>query len=428
MTFVAPGHGFCGEIEFGGDKSLSHRLVLFSLLNSGTFGLENLSACDDVATSLEIFRRAGGHEKSLADGKIELSGPARLNDAEAEFFCGNSGTSARLLCGILAGQPYEFRLSGDESLQKRPMARIIKPLSEMGATFSDPAQCLPLTIKGCRNLRPIAFSSPVASAQVKSAILFAAAQTEGLTVISEPFPSRDHTERLLAFLGADIRHDAGKILFNGPFRCRQQREFKIPGDISSAAFVIVAALLLPGSSIICRNVLLNPGRISFLHKLRQMGAKIDWQIKSNDFEPAGDIEVEYTAELRKIAIQPDEIAGLIDELPALAAAMAVAEGVSSVTGAGELRVKESDRIDQICRCLREIGIDAREKEDGYEITGQTKINGDREKLINTGEDHRIAATMLVLALASQKGMAIDNLDCIKISFPEYGKAFAGFGF
>lgn len=428
MTFVAPGHGYCGAIEFGGDKSLSHRLVLFSLLNSGTFCLENLSACDDVATSLEIFRRAGGHEKRLADGKIELSGPARLNDAEAEFFCGNSGTSARLLCGILAGQPYEFRLSGDESLQKRPMARIIKPLSEMGATFSGTDHCLPLTITGCRNLKPIVYSSPVASAQVKSAILLAATQAEGLTVISEPFPSRDHTERLLTVLGADIRHDSSKILFNGPFRCRQQREFKIPGDISSAAFVIVAALLLPGSRIVCRDVLLNPGRIGFLHKLRQMGAKIDWQIKSNDFEPAGDIEVEYTTDLKRITIQPDEIAGLIDELPVLAAAMAMAEGVSTVSGAGELRVKETDRIHQICRCFSEIGIEAREKEDGYEITGQKNILGSRESLISTGEDHRIAATMLILGLSSKKGVAIDNIDCIKISFPEYAKAFAGFGF
>ncbi len=421
MTFIPAGRAFQGTFRFGGDKSLSHRLVLLSILNRGSFKVENLSRCNDVRTSLKILRQLGGQVQELADDIFELSGPAG-NYCNSILDCENSGTTARLLCGILAGMPGEFRLNGDESLQKRPMRRISLPLSKMGAEFS--GDRLPFTIHGKRNLLPIVYSSPTASAQVKSAIIFAGCYAHGITTLHEPLPSRDHTERLLKKLGAPIEMEPGRVSIKGPWQPEISGNFRVPGDISSAAFVIAAAILIPGSRVVCQDVLLNPGRTAFLRCLQAMGARLDWQIESDDFEPVGQIIAEFSPELKAIDIGAEMIPALIDELPVLSAIMARASGVSNVSGAEELRVKESDRISAVCSCLRRLGIEVGEKEDGYSITGQKEFCF--EGTVDPGRDHRIAATMLVMALTAKKGFNITDLDCIDISYPEFRDFLSAF--
>ncbi|MFZ5951166.1 MAG: 3-phosphoshikimate 1-carboxyvinyltransferase, partial [Candidatus Rifleibacteriota bacterium] len=255
----------------------------------------------------------------------------------------------------------------------------------------------------------------------KTAILLAATRANGLTTIDEPLQSRDHSEILLRKLGAEITTEAGRITIKGPFVSNGDFSFKVPGDISSAAFVIVAAMLLPGSKVEISNVLLNPGRTAFLNKLRQMGARLNWEVESSEFELAGTIKVAYSPNLKAIDIQSHEVPGLIDELPVLAAAMAFADGVSSVRGATELRVKESDRISSICSLLKNIGVTAEELDDGFYITGPARIKNCFA--VNPGGDHRIAATMAVLAMASNQGLLITDHECIKISFPDFSQIF-----
>ncbi len=425
MKLFRPGRGWQGAISLGGDKSISHRLLLFALQHHGRFIIENISQCDDVKTSLKIFEQAGGRIETLPDKRLCLESPAEISDLRrSEIFCGNSGTTARLLCGILAGLPFSFRLTGDESLSRRPMRRVIEPLEKMGAGFSCNDGRLPLTITGSAKLDPISHNLQVASAQVKSAILLAATRAEGLTTIEEPLQSRNHSEILLRELGAEITADAGRITLRGPFNSAGDFSFKVPGDTSSAAFIVAAATLLPGSKIEINNVLLNPQRIAFLHKLKQMGAQLNWKVESSEFEESGTIHAGFSPDLKAVNIEGHEVPGLIDELPVLAAVMAFAIGTSSVRGAAQLRIKESDRISSICRLLKQIGVAVEELEDGYCITGPAKIT--KRHTVEPAGDHRIAATMAVMALASEQGMLIANHQCVKISFPEFSDFFQTF--
>lgn len=421
MSFIPTGQAFQGSFSFGGDKSISHRLVLLSIINQGSFIIENLSQCKDVQTSLKIFRQLGGKVRKLSENCLELSGPGRCNDVQT-LDCKNSGTTARLLCGILAGMPGEFRLNGDESLQRRPMQRVSLPLSQMGAEFS--SDYLPLTVKGKKNLLPIAYSTPIASAQVKSSIILAGCHARGITTIHEPLPSRDHTERLLKKLGAPIEIKPDQITIKGPWQPEISCKFRVPGDVSSAAFAIAAAILIPGSKVVCKDVLLNPRRTAFLSCLQKMGAKVNWQIENNEFEPIGEIRAEFSPSLQAIDIRAEEIPSLIDELPILSTIMARASGVSTVSGAQELRVKESDRISTLCSCFKQLGIVINEKQDGFSIKGQKEILF--KGTVNSKKDHRIAATMLVMALTSKDGFRINNLDCIDISFPEFRQILKAF--
>ncbi|GAB4279480.1 MAG: 3-phosphoshikimate 1-carboxyvinyltransferase [Candidatus Rifleibacteriota bacterium] len=418
MTFIPKGKPCHGIISLRGDKSVSHRLVLFSLLHNGEFTLENLSQCEDVKTSIEICRKLGCEISENRNGILTIKGAAKnFAHGRYELFCGNSGTTARLLCGLLAGCNGTFRLSGDSSLSKRPMVRVLKPLIQMGAEFEYKNDGLPITIFGKKKLNHISYSLPVASAQLKSALLLAACSAEGKTSIFESTATRDHTERLLHALGASIYFCPGRIEFSGPFNSSGNFAFRVPGDISSAAFYIVAATLISGCDLTIENVLLSKARIGFIEVLQRMGADISLSFDDSPYETTGSIRVRSVKRLRATSITGKMIPCLIDELPALASAMVFAEGESSVSGASELRVKESDRIKALCDSLNILGIKNVEQPDGFCITGQPELKF--SGTIDPGNDHRIAAALSIMALRSTSGFFIDNLYCTRVSFPEF---------
>ncbi|MDN5280155.1 MAG: 3-phosphoshikimate 1-carboxyvinyltransferase [Clostridiales bacterium] len=422
MSLIGPGKGFKGSISLAGDKSISHRLILFSLLHHGSFKLRNLSACDDVKTSLAAIKTLGATIDRDNTEEITIRGPDKKTAAESvEIFCGNSGTTARLLSGILAGLPGRFVLTGDNSLSQRPMQRIADPLSMMGAEIKTTKSKLPIEIIGQSRLNPITYQMPVASAQVKSAILVAATRAAGTTTISEPSPSRDHSEILLAHLGAKLQCKDNQISLDGPFLSRGDYCFNIPADVSSAAFFVVAALLIPQSEISIENVLLNPTRTHFLQVLKRMGANIQTSITANNFELTGTIKAAYSPKLQSTDILPEEVPALIDEIPAISTAMAFAKGVSTIKGAQELRVKESDRIKVLCEAFRACGIKVEENDEGYSITGTEEISS--EHRLKTYSDHRMAAAFSILALKSKSGIFVEDLDSVKISFPEFFSIF-----
>lgn len=424
MSFFHPGKGFKGKITLGGDKSISHRLVLLSLCHRGTFLLKNLSVCDDVKTSLKIVEQLGCRIETVSETSVKIQGIAREtpdNAGKTSLYCGNSGTTARLLAGILASCRGDFTLTGDPSLSNRPMQRIIEPLSLMGGRVFSENGKLPLKISGNNNLSPISYKAAISSAQVKSAILFAATNTSGTTLIKEPFQSRDHTERLLSFLGAKIKQTNTEIEFAGPFQSAGNYEFTVPGDISSAAYFVVAALLLPESDLTLENVLLNKTRIGFMRVLEKMGADVSMEITQNTIEPVGTIRVRSGNRLKSVKIKGADVPWVIDELPILAVAMAFAEGISTVCGASELRIKESDRILVLYEAFAAAGIKIFQFPDGYKIWGSPRVN--YSGTLKTFSDHRLATALSILALASDKGFAIDDTACISVSFPEFHSSF-----
>ncbi len=418
---LEPLSGFNGRLCLPGDKSLSHRLVLISLLLHGRLHLANLSDCEDINTSIRAVEQLGVKILRTHDG-IELTGPGKIPDiatsSPTTVDCGNSGTTARLICGILASRNGSYRLSGDASLSSRPMARVIAPLAEMGANIcSENGRTLPITISKSSGLRAIRFQNRYNSAQVKSAILLAALSAEGITSVIEPFPSRNHTEILLRSLGVPIHFSEGQTELAGPADLQGNYRFDIPGDISSAAFLAVTAAIFPGSCIEIENVLLNSGRTGFLDILKRMGADIEiTTTPDNNWETRGRLTVKGQR-LRGIHIAAAEVPGLIDELPALAVAMAFAGSESSVVGAGELRNKESDRIRVLTTNLKKAGVVCDEMPDGFRIAGNSSIS-ERVELDPAG-DHRLAMAFTILAAHSQKGLKLKNPDCVKISFPTF---------
>jgi 3-phosphoshikimate 1-carboxyvinyltransferase len=418
ISTVLPTCCIKGTISLAGDKSISHRLLLLSLIHRGKFLIENLSNCRDVETSRKIIQQLGCRVSKEPSGLLKAEGIARKVSAETHLLnCENSGTTARLLCGILAGIPGQFVLQGDSSLSGRPMNRLVLPLSLMGAEISSTNGKLPIKIKGQSALKTISAVENKGSAQVKSALLFASTAARGKSTIFQPRPSRDHSERILQHLGARINCNKTLNILEGPFNSSSDFYFKVPGDISSAAFLIVAAILLPGSKITIENVLTNPGRIEFIEVLKKMGANICIKNIQEDFEPSATVTAVYSPQLHATSLKANQIPFLIDELPILSIAMAFAKGVSSVDGAEELRHKESDRIGAICQALSQAGIIIDEKEDGYQIKGCKSITGGQT--LKSASDHRIAAALSILALKSKKGFNIENLDCISISFPDF---------
>ncbi len=406
-----------GELEFTGDKSISHRLVLLSLLNRGQFEITGLSNCRDVKSSIDAVSQLGV-EVSDSNGVILLQNPG-IPSRQGHFNinCGNSGTTARLLSGILAGQPGFYRLYGDTSLSLRPMQRIIGPLAAMNANISASAnQLLPIEISGNRFLRAIDFNNQTGSAQVKSAVMLAALQAIGETTILEQFPGRDHSERLFSRLNLPFKSIQGGIRVKGPAELSGNHSFVVPGDISSAAFFITAASIVPGSKLKLKNMLLNPDRTGFLQVLKRMGANIKTTLRREAWEPAGDILVN-SANLTATDIEAGEIPDLIDELPVLAIAMAFARGTSRVIGARELRHKETDRIRDLIGQMQIAGISCHELADGFEITGPTRIS--KRPTLDSCNDHRLAMSFAVLALNSEHGLEIKNSGCIDISFPDF---------
>ena len=416
---IEPVTGFNGRLEFPGDKSISHRLVLISLLLNGSLNIENIGDGADVATSLQIVEQLGvkvdrRSNRVLLVNRQTVSGDGR---PVQEINCGNSGTSVRLLAGILAGFPGTYRLTGDESLSRRPMLRVSEPLADMGADIAcDLAGTLPMLIKGKSDLGPISFVNRHGSAQVKSAILLAGSLANGETVVTEPLPSRDHSERLLAQLGAPITFKPGEVRISGPFKFSGHHAFCVPGDISSAAFFALAAAIFPGSRVVLDNVLLNPSRTGFLEVLQRMGASVVVEKQTHTWEPMGSVVIEGR-ELRPTRISPREIPGLVDEIPALAVAMAFAGGRSTISGAGELRYKESDRLAHLAGQFRKAGIQCGELPDGLIIEGNTIVPGGSE--LDPAGDHRLAMAFTILGLRSQRGSVIKNSECVKISFHHF---------
>lgn len=418
-----------------GDKSLSHRAVILGSLSEGTSSFSGFLTAEDCLNTLKVFNALGiqseQHGTELIIHGKGLSGlRAPLNDAILDV--GNSGTGIRLITGVLAAQAFDTAITGDASIQKRPMKRIITPLSLMGAQIT--GQSLPgktdiypmLNIQG-GTLNAITYTLPVASAQVKSAILLASLFSQDVTTVIEPEATRDHTERMLQGYGADIRRDGTAIMCSGrkPLIAPTGRTIQIPADISSAAFFIVLGLITKHEGLHLTHIGINPTRDALLHVLKAMGAKIDiHNIAGEDFEPHATISV-YPSEMTNIDLDPAVIPFLIDEIPILAVAAMFAKGTLRVTGAKELRVKESDRIAGIARIAAAVGITIDETEDGFSLTGRP--SGESFTLDSHG-DHRIAMSGIVLAYAAEMSATVMDCACIQTSFPNFFEILAGLGF
>ncbi|MFH1800552.1 MAG: 3-phosphoshikimate 1-carboxyvinyltransferase [Candidatus Omnitrophota bacterium] len=421
LSFTGPGQ-FCGTYTPPGDKSISHRAILFGALAEGESAYENFLEAEDCLHTLEAMRRMGvqiQHERGT--GKVQISGRGlhKLSAPGQELYLGNSGTSMRLLLGILAGQRFETVLTGDSSLSVRPMRRVTDPLKQMGAQIKgkENGNFAPLTIRGGK-LRGIDFDNKLSSAQVKSALLLAGMYAEGRTIVREAVPSRDHTERFLEATGARFQKIDNHLVVEKtemllPIHAR------IAGDISSAAFFIVSAAMIPGSEVTVQDVGLNPTRTGFLEVLKRMGAKVEMQITQTVPEPMGTIRV-WGTKLKGTGITHEETPSLIDELPVLMVAMALAEGESLISGAAELRVKETDRIQSMVRNLKAIGASIEELPDGSLIRGVERFHG---ATVESFGDHRTAMSMGVASLASSGTITITDTACIATSYPAFTDHF-----
>ncbi|WP_036612946.1 3-phosphoshikimate 1-carboxyvinyltransferase [Oribacterium sp. P6A1] len=421
-----------GELTVPGDKSISHRAVMLGALSEGTTHVKGFLNGADCLSTIGCFRNLG-IDIELSEDETEVTihgkGLQGLNACNGTLDCGNSGTTTRLISGILSAQNFDSELTGDESIQKRPMKRIMKPLGEMGADITSVRgnDCAPLHIHG-KPLHGITYESPVASAQVKSAILLAGLYADGTTTVIEPALSRDHSERMLTALGANVStrklpDGRAEISIEHCDKLVAPKEvLEIPGDISSAAYFISAALLVPGSDVIIRNVGINPTRDGIIEAYLSMGADITFENKRlSGSEDVADIHVRYTEGLHGAEIGGSLIPRLIDELPVIAAVAAGASGKTYIRDAAELKVKESNRIAVMVDGLGKVGIKASETEDGMIIEGQGSALSLNSAEIDTHKDHRIAMTFAVLALAGSGSteVTLRDADCINISYPTF---------
>ena len=412
----SPVKALSGTAIVPADKSISHRSVIFGALADGVTEVTNLLTGEDVLSTVAAFRSMGVLIEGPDSGRLRISGAGKfgLQAPENELDLGNSGTSMRLLSGLLSGQRFYSRLTGDESLRRRPMGRVVDPLKAMGAVIQSSEGCPPLDIQPSQGLTGIEYQMPVASAQVKSALLLAGLYAEGETLICEATPTRDHTERMLAGFSKGQWRAGPAIRINGNIALTGQC-LEVPGDISSAAFLLVAATICPGSDLLLPGVGINPTRSAVLAILRLMGANIEIspeRLESN--EPVCDLRVR-SASLKGIDIPPEFVANAIDEFPVLAIAAAAASGVTRVRGAKELRVKESDRIAAVVQGLATLGIDAVEYPDGMDVTGGTFGSGSIESF----GDHRIAMAFAVAGCISEGSVEIRDAGNIRTSFPNF---------
>jgi len=416
-----------GTIRVPGDKSISHRSIMLGALAVGETRVTGLLEGEDVLSTAAAMRAMGASVQRIGDGEWSVHGVGvgALLQPEAPLDMGNSGTSTRLLMGLVASHPIAATFIGDASLSKRPMGRVIEPLSQMGAAFeASEGGRLPLTVRGALPAVPIEYRLPVASAQVKSAVLLAGLNTPGITTVIEPVPTRDHSERMLRGFGADlsveVAADGTRVIRLVGEAELQPQTIEVPGDPSSAAFFIVAALVVPGSELTIQNVGLNPTRAGIVEVLRQMGGDIaEVNRREVGGEPVADLVVKHSA-LKGIAVDPAIAPSMIDEFPALFVAAALAEGTTVTSGLEELRVKESDRITVMATALSAAGARVRETEDGLVIegTGGDPLPGTAEA-IATHLDHRIAMSMAVAGLASRTGVEVDDTRPIATSFPAF---------
>ena len=411
------------EFSVPGDKSISHRAAIFSALANGICTIRNFLPSEDCLNTLNAMQALGARHEVIEEltgygpTHLVVHGQAmKLSAPAAPIDCGNSGTGMRLLAGLLAGQPFASELFGDASLSSRPMGRITTPLGQMGAliaTRGEKPGCAPLVIQGI-SLTPITYQMPVASAQVKSAVLLAGLFANGTTTVVQPAETRDHTERMLASFGIPTHTDGNAISISGgqmPLAC----EFTVPGDISSAAFWLVAAAALPGSRLLIKHVGLNPTRTAILKVLGRMGAHMIETVHQSTGEPIGNIEI-HGAPLTGTTILAGEIPNLIDEIPVLAVAAALATGRTVIRNARELRVKETDRITTVVNNLRAMGAQVIEFDDGMEIQGGHPLHAAQ---IDSFGDHRIAMAFAIAGLFAQGETLISNTDCVNTSYPGF---------
>lgn len=414
-----------GEITVPGDKSISHRSVMFGALAKGITEIDGFLDGEDCNSTIDAFRAMGVKiEKNETRIKVYGNGLYGLKAPTAPLNCGNSGTTTRLISGILSGQSFESKLIGDDSLQSRPMKRIMEPLSKMGADISSEKgnDCVPLLIRPSENgLRGIAYESPVASAQVKSAILLAGLYAKGITSVTEPAVSRNHTELMLNAFGADITQ-AGKTATVIPGNELVAQKIIVPGDISSAAYFIAAGLLVPNSEILIQNVNINPTRAGILDVCDMMGANIKYEnVRTVSGEKVCDLVVS-SSELIGCTIEGELIPTLIDEVPIIAVMAACAEGETIIKDAAELKVKESDRIQTVAQNLSAMGCDITATDDGMIIRGQNNRLGSSVLYgaeIKTYLDHRIAMAFAIAGLVAEGVTTLDHPECVDISYPSF---------
>ena len=402
-----------GEISLSGDKSISHRCLMISALSQGVSRISNLSKGDDLISTYNCLESCGINLKR-DDEDVVINGGKFVNP-DLPLNCGNSGTTVRLLMGLLVGQGISATFTGDKSLLKRPMLRIIKPLELMGAEIEHNDGRLPIKINS-KKLKGINYSSTIASAQIKSSILLAGLGSTRSIFYTEPFKSRDHTEKMLKNMGANISTQGLITTLKPLTKPLKSIQIKIPGDPSSAAFFAGAAALIPGSRIRINNVLNNPTRNAFFLVLKEMGVEINYLNKKIiQGENVVDLEV-YFGKLNSLKIKKRNVPNIIDEIPILAILATQAYGSTVIEGAEELRYKECDRIHAICSNLKKMNANILERDDGFIIEGPTKLSGAR---VNTFGDHRIAMAFSIAGLISKESVILDNQDCVSISSPNF---------
>ncbi len=417
IIITVPPEKFSGEAVVPGDKSITHRAVMLGAISRGTTEVRGYLDAEDCLSTIRCLQMLGVRvtargNKLLIDGRgMDLKQPGEILDA------GNSGTTARLLMGILCGQSFKTVITGDQSLRKRPMKRVVEPLCSMGAVIDGEggSENLPLTIEGGK-LKAIDYKSPRASAQVKSAVLLAGLYAEGITTVEEPFPSRNHTELMLDRFGAVIESANRKVALRGRPNLRGGQVL-VPGDISAAAFIMVAAAIIPDSEVHLKNIGINPTRSGIIDVLQSMGVSLE--LRNNRYwgnEPIADILVRGGSPLKGISISGDIIPRLIDEIPVIAVLAAVAEGKTVISDAAELRVKEADRISELRFQLDKMGVDISETEDGMIIEGGKPLKGAE---VESCGDHRIAMALAVAGLAAKGETAVHDAEVINISFPGF---------
>jgi 3-phosphoshikimate 1-carboxyvinyltransferase len=409
IVTVRPSRRLEGEIRVPGDKSISHRALILGSIASGRSSLRGLSPGADVQSTMRCMGALGAE---FDGATLEGCGLRGLHRADGPLDCGNSGTTMRLLAGLLAGQDFESDLIGDESLSRRPMDRVVGPLRDMGARASWP----PLRVGGATPLHGITIAMPVPSAQVKSAVLIAGLVADGPTSVIEPVKTRDHTELMLRTMGASVEVDGLKVQVD-PAERLEPLDLDIPGDVSAAAFWLVAAGLIYGSRVSLESVGVNPTRTAFINLL--LGSGFQVKFSNSRFvggEPVADLEASSGAAMRAIQVSSGMAAEMIDELPVLAVAATQVPGRSVISGAAELRVKESNRIDAMEQGLSSMGADITAVEDGWVINGPRHLEGAR---VSAHGDHRVAMALAVAALIADSKTEIDGAECVEISYPEF---------
>ena len=407
---IAPRREFYGTFDIPGDKSITHRAVMFNAAAEGEALISNALLGEDCLSTAACMRALGA-QVDVQGTRVRVRGVPRFRDAEC--FCGNSGTTMRLLTGLAAGRGVSVRLTGDDSLSHRPMERVAQPLRLLGASVETTGGCAPVLVRPAR-LTGREVHTQVASAQVKSALLLAALGAEGETVVVEPLKTRDHTERMLAAMGADIRASGTRVAVRGgPLRAV---DVEVPGDISSAAYFMALGALR--GETVCRNVGVNPTRTGILSAFDKMGVKYSLENgRTVCGEPVADIRVKKS-ELRAISLKKEDMPALIDELPVLALMLAFADGESVIAGAEELKVKESDRIRTTAEMINALGGDCTPTQEGFVIRGRESLRGGA---VRSHEDHRIAMSGAVGLIASGYGGSIEGAECVGISFPDFYK-------